>query len=367
MDTVNLGASILVVDDTVENLRLLSGMLTEHGYDVRPVTNGRQALQAAEHAPPDLVLLDVNMPEMNGYEVCERFRQTERLKDIPVIFLTALSDTSDKVRAFDVGGVDYVTKPFQIEEVLARVRAHVALRQARVDLATSYARLQQLEQTREELVQMVVHDLRSPLTVLVGNLDLLSMDMDRLGGGAAEILAAAIEGGNALGKMTNDLLDVSRLEDGKLPLALEACDLVQIARDVSAGLGVLDRTRGITVHADGPVEARCDASIVHRVVENLLNNAIKHTPKGGRIRLVLGTQNGRARVAVEDAGPGVPADARERIFEKFGTVGARTDRQYHSAGLGLTFCKLAVTAHGGDIGVENGDPVGSVFWFELPV
>src|SRR6476619_7998658 len=114
-------ASVLVVDDTIENLRLLSSMLEEHGYEVRPVTNGRQALQAVERDPPDLILLDITMPEMDGYEVCRRLQANDRSKEVPVIFLTALTDTADKLRAFDMGGVDYITKPFQFEEVLARV------------------------------------------------------------------------------------------------------------------------------------------------------------------------------------------------------------------------------------------------------
>ena len=130
-------ASVLVVEDTIENLRLLSELLGGQGYEVRAVTNGRQAIQAVEREPPDLILLDINMPELNGYEVCRHLKAQERSKDVPVIFITALTDTVDKVRAFDAGGVDYVTKPFQVEEVLARVQTHVALRRAQAGLADS--------------------------------------------------------------------------------------------------------------------------------------------------------------------------------------------------------------------------------------
>ena len=159
-------ASVLVVDDTVENLRVLSDLLGEQGYEVRAVTSGRQALHAVEHDPPDLILLDITMPDMDGFEVCRRLRATEWSKDVPVIFLTALTATADKLRAFDAGGVDYVTKPFQFEEVLARVRTHVALRRAQTALADSYKGLRALEQLRDDLVHMIVHDMRSPLTAL---------------------------------------------------------------------------------------------------------------------------------------------------------------------------------------------------------
>ncbi len=166
-------ASVLVVDDTVENLRVLSDLLGEQGYEVRAVTSGRQALQAVEHDPPDLILLDITMPDMDGFEVCRRLRATEWSKDVPVIFLTALTATADKLRAFDAGGVDYVTKPFQFEEVLARVRTHVALRRAQTALADSYKGLRALEQLRDDLVHMIVHDMRSPLTALQIDLNLL--------------------------------------------------------------------------------------------------------------------------------------------------------------------------------------------------
>ena len=160
-------ASVLVVDDGIDNLRLLSDFLGEHGYEVRAVTTGRQALQAVEHDPPDLILLDITMPEMNGYEVCQRLKAKDRSRDVPVIFLTSLTDTADKVRAFDAGGVDYVTKPFQFDEVLARVKTHVALRRAQAELADSYTRLRALEQLRDDLVRMVVHDMGSPLQALL--------------------------------------------------------------------------------------------------------------------------------------------------------------------------------------------------------
>jgi DNA-binding response OmpR family regulator len=153
--------SILVVDDTPENLRLLSNLFREHDYEVRPVPSGKLALQAVEMDPPDLILLDINMPGMNGFEVCDALKQNEAWMDIPVIFVSALDEVFDKVRAFSVGGVDYITKPFQVEEVLARVRTHMALRRTQLQLSGTIARLRELEAMRESLFQMVVHDLKS--------------------------------------------------------------------------------------------------------------------------------------------------------------------------------------------------------------
>jgi K+-sensing histidine kinase KdpD len=362
------GASILVVDDTIENLHLLTSMLEKHGYEARPVASGRQALQAVERAPPDVILLDIRMPGMDGYEVCRRLKAREELRDIPVIFLSALADTADKVRAFEAGGVDYVTKPFQVEEVLARVRTHLALRRARLELAQSYERLRALEELRDNLVHMVAHDIRSPLTVLMGTLDLLAMGpAGRLGDEVTADLRAAQESVKEIHRMVDNLLDVRRLEDGKMPVERTRCDLAEIAARVREDLSRWQPQREIDLEAAGPVEIVCDGKLIERVLENLVGNGIKHTPPEGRLRIVIEKGEDRVRGAVHDEGPGIPPEARETIFEMFGTLQARADRTYHSVGLGLAFCKLAVEAHGGTLGVDSGEARGSTFWFELPV
>jgi len=355
--------SVLVVDDTIENLRLLSDLLGEHGYEVRAVTTGRQALQAAEQAPPDLILLDISMPEMDGYEVCRRLKASERSRHVPVIFLTASADTADMVLAFDAGGVDYVTKPFQFEEVLARVKAHVALERAQSELAASYARLRALEQLRDDLVSMVVHDMRSPLAALLINLRLLEESASaQLGHDDRQGLASALEATRSLNRMANDLFDVSRLEECRMPVNRAVWDLTRMAHDVRSELASIDAARPIDIESEGAVEVFCDGALVRRVIENLVSNGIRHTPAGSGLRVAIARGDGRVRIAVEDEGPGVPPEARERIFEKFGTL----ESTYHSTGLGLAFCKLAVEAQGGAIGMEPREPAGSAFWFELP-
>ena len=360
-------ASVLVVDDTIENLRLLSTVLGEQGYDVRAVTSGRQALQAIEHDPSDLILLDITMPEMDGYEVCRQLQAKECSRTVPVIFLTALTETSDKVKAFETGAVDYITKPFQLDEVLARVKTHVALRRAQAALTDSYGRLRLLEQLRDDLVHMVVHDMRSPLTALLIRLQILTRQASALDDASREDLLEAVHSAEVVSRMANDLLDVSRLEEGKMPIERAPWDLTRIADDVRSALGSLDRDRLIEIDSAESMEVSCDGALVRRTLENLVSNGIRHTPQGSPVRISLVRESGRVRVAVHDEGPGVPAEARQKIFEKFGTIEARRDRAYHSAGLGLAFCKLAVDAHGGSIGVDPRLPAGSTFWFELPV
>jgi len=360
-------ASVLVVDDTIENLRLLSNLLGEKGYEVRAVTSGRQALQAAEHDPPDLVLLDVTMPEMDGYEVCRRLKAADRCKDVPVIFITALTDTADKVLAFDTGAVDYITKPFQFAEVLARVKTHLALRSARVALAESYQRLRALEELRDNLVHMIVHDMKSPMMGLLLRLQALKRPVATLRENSQEDLRWAVNAVEVLNRMTSDLLDVSRLEEGKMPIDRAVWDLTRMGAEVRATLGALDHERQIDIESAGTVEVTCDGAIIRRVMENFVSNAIHHTPARSRVRISIARRDGRARVEVHDDGPGLPSGASERIFEKFVTINNRHERTYHSTGLGLTFCKLAIEAHNGTIGVDPRLPSGSTFWFELPV
>jgi signal transduction histidine kinase len=230
----------------------------------------------------------------------------------------------------------------------------------------SYEQLKALERLRDDLVHMVVHDMRSPLMAMMGHLSLVQAACGGALGDSAQDVQAAVTATRALSRMADDLLDVSKLEQGKLPLDRARHDLSSLAVEVRGALRALDPGREIAVVAPAPATALCDAKLMRRVLENLLGNAIKHTPEHAGVLIDVALRGDVVRVAIEDEGPGVPVEARERIFEKFGTVEARKSEKYHSAGLGLAFCKLAVAAHGGSIGVDAREPRGSVFWFELP-
>ena len=365
--------SILIVDDTPENLQLLNGMLKSRGYKARPVPDGEMALRAAKSDPPDLILLDINMPEMNGYEVCRSLKGDPTLAAIPVIFISALNETMDKVKAFGLGGVDYVTKPFQFEEVHARVETHLKLRQLQKELERqnqqlkeSYDRLRELETLRDNLVHLVVHDLRSPLAMMAGYVDLIKVKI------AAKLNASEIGYIDVVGKhtaklldMVTTLLDISRMEAGQMPLNRQTCDLAGVTKEVTDSFSVLAGRRQLSIESlSGPLSVHADKDVLQRIIANLVGNAIKFTPDGGQIHVTIGRKDSMARVAVTDSDPGIPAEYHAKVFEKFGQVDKQARR--HSTGLGLTFCKLAVHAHGGEIGVESEVGKGSTFWFALP-
>jgi signal transduction histidine kinase len=358
------GASILVVDDTPANLQVLVGMLKEHGHRVRPVLEGRLALRAAKAEVPDLVLLDINMPDMNGFEVCEQFKADPKLADTPVIFISGNNETADKVRAFSVGGVDYVTKPFQMAEVEARVATHLELRRKRRELQESLVALRRLETLRDSLVHMVVHDLRSPLAAISACLEVIKWDAEEQHRRDVEM---ALHATRTIIRLVNSVLDVSKMEGTEMRLQLAQCDVAAVARESVDELESLVGTRRLERDwPDEPVMALVDRDVVARIMQNLLGNALKFTPSAGVITVSVEANDDMVRVAVTDTGPGIPREHRERVFEKFGQVEAVLSGQKFSTGLGLTFCRLAVEAHGGRIGVDSEVGRGSTFWFVLP-
>jgi signal transduction histidine kinase len=354
--------SILVVDDTPANLKLLEGMLRECGYRVRPVTNGLGALRAAASEPPDLILLDISMPDMDGYEVCHRLKADPATAEIPVLFISALTAAEDKVRAFEAGGLDYVSKPFQLTEVAARVRTHLQLRAQQRQLQESLQRQRELERMRDQLTHMIAHDMRSPLLALKLTIDLLrsgpSSDDPMLLDGARIEVGLLVE-------MVSQMLDVSRMESGALTLNIENVDLTDLAAGVLTSLKPLARERSVAIEAPESVTVPVDRELVRRVIANLLGNAFKFASPRGRVALRIESNGDRIRVAVTDDGAGIAPEHHARIFEKFGQVEA--SRQKYGTGLGLTFAKMAVEAHGGEIGVISAVGQGSTFWFTLPL
>lgn len=364
-------ADILVVDDTPANLQLLTGMLKDCGYKVRPALSGELALQTARHSPPDLILLDITMPGLSGYEVAEQLKQDTQLQKIPIIFISALTETLDKVRAFTVGGVDYVTKPFQYEEVAARVETHLKIRRLQADLEKTNQELSrrndelhELQELRDNLVHMIIHDMNSPLGAIIGFIS-ISESSGKVPPDIAGHLGKALNAAQNLGDMVRSMLDISKMESGELRLDRTDCDLSAITREIFSRFESLRRNRSFEISDPGqPFIAAADHDLISRVLQNLVGNALKYAPNNSVVRVALESTGDLARVSVIDAGQGIPPEFHGRIFEKFGQVKRSGPRV--GTGLGLTFCKLAIEAHGGRIGVKSEVGKGSTFWFEIP-
>lgn len=362
-------ADILIVDDTAANLQVLGLMLRQHKYKVRPAPSGKLALQAVAACPPDIILLDITMPEMNGYEVAAKLKENPATAEIPIIFISALTEVDDKVKAFRAGGVDYVTKPFQIEEVLSRVSVHLVIQHQRRELRRNYERIRELELVREKLTRLIVHDMRGPLGAIRMHYEIIGENNPGMDEAAKKSLLRGILATDTLIDMTNSLLDIARLREGRMPLNIESAELAAIARETVENAAVLIGERSVTVESpEASVSAGVDRSLIRRVIQNILGNAIKFTDaKEGRIVITAGiAPDGMRIVTIRDNGPGIPAEFRTRIFEEFWQVEGTQVQGVHSTGLGLNFCKLAVEAHGGKIAVHEAPERGSLFEIRLP-
>ncbi len=355
---------ILVVDDEPFNRDILRDALADHGYEVVEAENGAEAIkQVAAHAP-DVILLDIMMPVMDGLSACRQLKAAPATAAIPIVVITALHEREPRLEAIAAGADDYLTKPVDLPEVLLRVRNAVRSRRLYLELQASYQRLQQLEELRDNLTHMIVHDMRAPLSAMIGFLNLLRTGVGpRLSPPEKSALDTVTSSASRLADMVTTMLDVSRLESGAMPLHPESCDLRAVAAAGLDPLGPLVADRRILVLASGPVTARCDRELIRRVISNLLGNALKFAPPKTDIRIILDHRADRVRVEVIDAGPGIAPENQEKIFSKFGQVTG--PKQGMGSGLGLTFCKLAVEAHGGRIGVSSEPGRGATFWFEL--
>lgn len=359
---------VLVVDDEPKNRELLKALLEAHGHLVSEAADGQEGLSATTEGLPDVVLLDVMMPNLDGLEVCHRLKSDPKTAAIPVLLVTSLSDRKERLDGIKAGANDFITKPVDTADLVLRVRNAIAAKQLFDRLEAQYQRLRELEAMRDNLVHMIIHDLRSPLAGVYTYLQLLQLELNGdLDPKRREYLDDSIAILNRVQDMTNAVLDVSRYESNQMPMSRVRVELDEVVTEAIRSLGSAAAPPRVQVEpSKAPVIAWCDREIIRRVVANLVGNALKFTPEVGQVRVTMRREERNVEVAVTDTGRGIPPEHQQRIFEKFGQVGGPADRARHSAGLGLTFCKMAVEAHGGVIGVNSAVGKGSTFWFRLP-
>jgi two-component system sensor histidine kinase/response regulator len=369
---------LLVVDDVAANREVLSHRLQSEGYTIATAENGIQALEMLGADTFDLVLLDIMMPQMDGFEVLRRMKAAERLQHIPVLMISALNELDSVARAIQMGAEDYLPKPFNPILLKARVTACLEKKHAHdrevllfEQLQQNYERLQELEKSRDDLTNMIVHDMRTPLTALIAGMATLEV-MGRLNADQREVMDIATAGGDTLLGMINDLLDVEKLESGTLQLDHSALSAGELVVSAVAQVAPLAASKQLTlarqISADLPPLSG-DEGKLRRTLVNLLGNAIKFTPTGGTVTVDARCSEDEQSIvfSVSDTGEGIPAESFARIFEKFGQVESRKGGRMMSTGLGLTFCRLAVEAHSGHIGVESAPGAGSTFRFTIPL
>ena len=362
---------LLIVDDDAINRDVLTRRLKRQGHHVQSASNGKDALLLMQETAFDLILLDVVMPEMDGYEVLRRIRAADPLHHVPVIMISVVSEMKSVVRCIEAGAEDYLAKPFNPTLLKARIGASLEKKRGRdrenalfAQLQENYKRLQEVERLRDDMRKMIVHDLRTPLTAVIVGVDMLQRH-GALNEEQRELMTVAAGGGRILLAMVNDLLDVEKMESGAAQLQyvdLSAESLVTRALEQVSSLAVDADTELLAEIAPGLPLFSGDENKLTRTLVNLIANAIKFTNRG-TVTVIASADGENIRFAIRDTGVGIPAGSFERIFEKFGQL----DSRRAGTGLGLAFCKLAVEAHGGHIQVESTPGAGSTFSFSIPI
>ena len=358
-----LKSRILVVDDISKNLQVVGTILRNEGYHVMPATSGLQALERVSAQPPDLILLDLMMPEMDGLEVCSRLKADPLTRQIPVIFLTASNEMEHLMKGFEAGAVDYITKPFNAPELLARVRTHLELKHAR-------ERLREMNEEKNEFMGIAAHDLRNPLSAIQGYAEMIIEDAQSLAHRDLEGNGQRIrEAAKRMTEMVQNFLDANRIERGELKLNMAISDLSPLLQSVLVTQSPHATAKGQMIQLElppTPTLALADVSITFQVFENLVSNAVKYSPPGKKIFVRLKAEAGVVRFEVEDQGPGLSKEDQKKLFGKFARLSAKPTGGEHSTGLGLSIVKRLVEAMNGKVWCESELGMGAKFIVTIP-
>ncbi|HKW08985.1 MAG TPA: ATP-binding protein [Gemmatimonadaceae bacterium] len=370
---------ILVADDVPANVELLFDQLHVLGFRAIAAYDGPSALRASFESKPDLCILDVSMPagdlgcddRSTGFEVCRRIKRDPRTKNIPVIFVTALNDTTDRVKAIEAGGDDFLTKPHNRLVLGARVRSLLKLKAATDALEESLRKQRELQKMRDDLMKMIVHDLKTPLTSVLATMEmLLDGDFGSLHSSQRKAIGEAEGKAEDLLALINDVLEVSRIEEAELKLDLQPIAPAALLTEIEHEWAVRFKQEGVVATVDVTDDApvfEADKELLKRVLNNLVQNAVTHSAQAVKIEFTARKDGDGVMFTVADNGPGIPPQYHEVIFRKFERVKTQGVPRTRSSGLGLAFCKLVVDAHGGRIWVQSAEGQGSAFHFTLPL
>ncbi len=368
---INLkGRKVLIVDDDRLNVRILAGMLQTEGYVISDCGDGEQALQMYEEVKPDLVLLDVVLPGIDGFAVSRELRTRHGENAAPVIFITSKQESDDIVEGLASGGVDYLPKPFRRKEALARIRTHLSNRILAEQQKTLVDQLKHANAAKNKLIGMAAHDLRNPLASIRGLAEFLSDGtVGQLTTDQLDLVNTILETSNSMLTLLNELLDVATIEAGELKLNKEQHNLAELVEKSVYLNNINASKKGTKIVFTAPEEpplARIDYSKMKQVLDNLLSNAVKYSPPGSTVSVRISGFHPCYNISVADEGPGIPENERHKLFKDFGTLSVKPTGGEKSTGLGLAICRKIVEAHRGAITATNLPKSGCEFSIMLP-
>ena len=362
---------ILIVDDVMSNGLLLKVLLTNEKFAIATASNGRQALEQVEKENPDLVLLDVMMPDMSGFEVAQHLKSNPNTADIPIIFLTALNSTADIVKGFQVGANDFISKPFNKEELIIRVTHQISLVAAKRLILSKTEELQRTIAGRDKLYSVIAHDLRSPMgsIKMVLNMLILNLPSEKIGAEMYELLTMANQTTEDVFSLLDNLLKWTKSQIGKLNVVYQDVDLVEVTDGVIEIFSMVASLKKIRIREMKPEKMMVNADIdmLKTVVRNLLSNAIKFSKENSEVLVKMEEVDGMAVVSVQDYGCGISEEGQKKLLHTdthFSTFGTNNEE---GSGLGLLLCKDFVVKNGGKLWFTSKEGEGSIFSFSIPV
>jgi len=384
-------AIILVVDDSLVNLAALNEILEEQGFSVLLANNGQRALTVAKETRPDLILLDVVMQGWDGYETCRQIKSEARLSNIPILFISGLGDTQNKIKAFQSGGVDYVSKPFQNEELLARVTTHIELSKLRNNLEKevenqtaqirslmdalqlSYQKAHEVSVLKTQFLRNISHEFRTPMNIILGATDELIQDTP-LDDEQKQMAEEVLKSGKLLLSILDNMLRFAEQFSGELTQETSAFEIRDLINDCVTNMTPAALSKKLAIHQmlpdDLPV-VRGNYDHLKELLNKFLENAVKFTPSG-KVEIKVETVEDfgkqiELRFTITDTGIGINLEQQEILFQSFSQIDGSTTREYGGLGMGLALAKLYCDNMGGELGVDSIVGKGSRFWFQVPL
>lgn len=362
---------ILIVDDVMSNVLLLKVLLTNEKFMIATANNGRHALEQVEATNPDLILLDVMMPDMNGFEVAQKLKANPQTADIPIIFLTALNSTADIVKGFQVGANDFISKPFNKEELIIRVNHQISLVAAKRTILRKTEELRHVIAGRDKLYSVIAHDLRSPMgsIKMVLNMLILNLPIEKIGEEMYELLTMANQTTEDVFSLLDNLLKWTKSQIGNLNVVYQDVDLVEVMDGVVQIFSMVANLKKINIHIEKPERliVNGDIDMVKTIMRNLLSNAIKFSKENSDVWVKMENVDGDAVVSVQDHGCGINEEGQKKLLHTdthFSTFGTNNEE---GSGLGLLLCQDFVVKNGGKLWFTSKEGEGSTFYFSIPL